>query len=156
MNRAVWSAHSGSKNFHAGTLLLSFLNKLPQQWDFLNLAIHITGATWNLSSVGVVSSLLQLSFYISCNSGNRRFPVKIPYLSVRKVRFFIKRVREDSLELHTGLYCGLWADASATLSSVLGVNSQPHRGCVCCHCNVWRCVGGHSSTTTPTQTTLVL
>lgn len=80
---------------------------------------------WNLSGVGVVFSLLQFSFYIPCNSGNRRFPVKIAYLSERKVKFFMKRVRENSLELHTGLHCGLWADASATLSSVQGVNSQP-------------------------------
>lgn len=124
MNRAVWNAHSGSKKCHAGTLLLSFSSKIPQQWNFLSLDIHTTGAMWNLSRVGVFS-LLQFPFYVSCNWGNRRFPVKIAYLSERKVKFFMKRVRENCLELHTGLHCGLWADASATFSSVQGVNSKP-------------------------------
>lgn len=78
---------------------------------------------WTLSGVGVV--FFHYCYFLSIYPVTQEIPVKIPYLSERKVKFFTERVRENNLELHTGLHCGLWAAASATLSSVQGVNSQP-------------------------------
>lgn len=50
--------------------------------------------------------------------------MKIPYLLERKMKFLMKRMRKNSIKLCAGLYCGSGAGASATLSSVQGVNSQ--------------------------------
>lgn len=102
----------------------------------------MTGATWNLSGHGVKSAnSLQFSFYISCNLRNRRFPVKVPYLSERKVKFFMKRVREDSIELHTGQ---LWVVSWCLCHPALCVRCElpAWNGCVGCLCDVWRCVVG--------------
>lgn len=40
------------------------------------------------------------------------------------MKFLMKGMRGSSIKLFTGLYCGPGAGASATLSSVPGVNSQ--------------------------------
>lgn len=79
--------------------------------------------------------------------------MKIPYLSERKMKALIKRMREKSIKLCRGLYRGSGAGAPATLSSVQGVSRH---GRVCCRCDAGRCAAGHRSGTTPAQTALVL
>ena len=49
---------------------------------------------------------------------------EISYLLERKMKFLMKRMRENSTKMCAGLCCGSGAGASATLSSVQGVNSQ--------------------------------
>lgn len=51
--------------------------------------------------------------------------MKIPHLSGRKLKVLMKRTRENSIKLCAGLHCGSGAAASAPLSSVQGVHSQP-------------------------------
>lgn len=79
--------------------------------------------------------------------------MKIPYLSERKMKVLIKRMREKSIKLCTGLYHGSGAGAPATLSSVQGVSRH---GRICCRCDAGRCAAGRRSGTTPAQTALIL
>lgn len=79
--------------------------------------------------------------------------MKTPYLSERKMKVLIKRMRAKSIKLCTGLYHGSGAGAPATLSSVQGVSRH---GRVCCRCDAGRCAAGHRSGTTPARTALIL
>lgn len=154
MNRAVWNAHSGSKKSHAGTLLLSFSNKLPQQCDFLSLAIHTTGAMWTLSGVGVV--FFHYCYFLSIYPVTQEISSE-DTIFVRKEGeiFHVKGERKQPRIAHRST---LWLVSCCLCHLVLCARCElpAWNGCVCCHCDTWSCGGGHSSTTTPTQTTGML
>lgn len=134
--------------------ILSFLNKLPWQWDFLSLTIHVTRATWNLSSLWWCFHNHSVLFInpVPQETGDLQWRYHI----YQKDEVFDEK--DERKQHKIGHRPILWLGSWCLCHLVLCVRREPPSwyGHICCRCDAWRCAAGHSSSATPTQTTSML